>query len=381
MSHGKETKYPGVTYVMTRRLTGFGEERMYYIRYRRGGRGSKETFEPVGRESEGMTAAKANLARAARMAGTEMSNKERRAAEKEARQAQKANITVSDLWERYCEANSTKPSLRRSDQFYYNHFKDLGSREVSTLTTEDVETLRRRLASTPSSHQHLLGKTQPLSIQSQKHVLELFRRIINFGVKQDLISMPPRLHFTMPKVDNITTEYMNEEQLARYRKALDEDPNQKVADILRLDLVTGMRKGGLLALQWDDCDFENRMICLRGESAKKGKTEYIPMNDSARDILLRVTRTESSYVFPGKNGKKRTDISKIARRVRERAGLPADFRPLHGLRHNFASRLASSGRVDMYNPAEAAYSRESRNDTALCPSCRRSHAKGRCRCG
>ena len=30
MSHGKETKYPGVTYVMTRRLTGFGEERMYY---------------------------------------------------------------------------------------------------------------------------------------------------------------------------------------------------------------------------------------------------------------------------------------------------------------------------------------------------------------
>ena len=30
------------------------------------------------------------------------------------------------------------------------------------------------------------------------------------------------------------------------------------------------------------------------------------------------------------------------------AGLPEDFRPIHGLRHVFASALASSGQVDMY---------------------------------
>ena len=33
--------------------------------------------------------------------------------------------------------------------------------------------------------------------------------------------------------------------------------------------------------------------------------------------------------------------------VKARADLPADFRPLHGLRHLFASTLASSGQVDM----------------------------------
>ena len=38
----------------------------------------------------------------------------------------------------------------------------------------------------------------------------------------------------------------------------------------------------------------------------------------------------------------------MAWRVKKKAGLPEDFRPLHGLRHNFASRLASSGQVDMY---------------------------------
>jgi len=34
--------------------------------------------------------------------------------------------------------------------------------------------------------------------------------------------------------------------------------------------------------------------------------------------------------------------------VKDKAGLPEDFRPLHGLRHTFASSLASSGQVDLY---------------------------------
>ena len=82
-----KTKYAGVTFRTVDRLNGYGEERMYYIRYRRGGRGSKEIEEPVGRESEGMTAAKANLIRAVRIAGKEQSNTERRAAEEAARLA------------------------------------------------------------------------------------------------------------------------------------------------------------------------------------------------------------------------------------------------------------------------------------------------------
>ena len=57
---------------------------------------------------------------------------------------------------------------------------------------------------------------------------------------------------------------------------------------------------------------------------------------------------DSDYVFPGKDGGKRSDYRRIARRVKEKAGLPDDFRPLHGLRHNFASRLASSGDVELY---------------------------------
>ena len=47
-------------------------------------------------------------------------------------------------------------------------------------------------------------------------------------------------------------------------------------------------------------------------------------------------------------GRQRTDIKKQVNKIKERAGIPRDFRALHGLRHVYASMLASSGKVDMY---------------------------------
>ena len=42
------------------------------------------------------------------------------------------------------------------------------------------------------------------------------------------------------------------------------------------------------------------------------------------------------------------DINKQVNRIKQAAGLPKKFRPLHGLRHAYASMLASSGKVDLY---------------------------------
>ena len=54
------------------------------------------------------------------------------------------------------------------------------------------------------------------------------------------------------------------------------------------------------------------------------------------------SQSESDQIFVLHRGRR------VAIRVRDKAGLPKDFRPLHGLRHSFASRIASSGEVDMY---------------------------------
>lgn len=49
------------------------------------------------------------------------------------------------------------------------------------------------------------------------------------------------------------------------------------------------------------------------------------------------------------------------------AGLPADFRPLHGLRHVFATMLASSGKVDMFTLQKLPHTQELPNDATLHP--------------
>lgn len=40
-------------------------------------------------------------------------------------------------------------------------------------------------------------------------------------------------------------------------------------------------------------------------------------------------------------------MRRVAQRVREKAGLPKDFRPMHGLRHTFASNLIYSGKIGL----------------------------------
>ena len=81
---------------------------------------------------------------------------------------------------------------------------------------------------------------------------------------------------------------------------------------------------------------------------KGGEDQKIPLNDAATAVLKYHSRTDSPYVFPGRGGGQRVDVHRQINRIKKRAGLPKDFRPLHGLRHVYASMLASSGQVDMY---------------------------------
>ena len=343
IKRNKVDKYAGVYYRDVTRLDGQGTERMYYVTYRRGGRNSPVVEEPIGRASEGWTPAKVNLERAKRIAGVEHSNTERRRELERERLRAGGPPTLERLWVLYSESTKGRP-ITCMDGSIIKFLKPFLHRHISELETRDVDNLVKRLAVTPSKR----NPSNTLSPQTIKHVLGLLKRILRFADRQGLCPFPAGLKITMPKVDNEKTESMTLEQRTRYLQVLDEEPDQDTAAILRLALLTGMRKGALLGLQWSDIDFESGHITLRGDTAKKGKTEYIPLTAAVKSVLERITRTESPYVFPGRDGGKRVDFRRMARRVRDKAGLPKDFRPMHGLRHSFASFLASSGKVDLY---------------------------------
>lgn len=329
------TKYPGVFYREANRLGGSGIEKIYYILFKKDGVLHEEK---AGRQyADDMTPAKAAGIRADRIEGKRLSPKDIRMTAL-AKVKEEIRPTLLFLWEKYREQNSEKSSIKADGYRFNKYIAYLGSKTPDEIFTADIFELTNRLTKLN------------LSQQTIKHVIGQIRRLIRYGAKNGFCSIPPleQLHFEMPKVDNLKTETLTEDQLMALKKALDEEPDQNAAAFIRLALATGMRRGALMNLKWDDIDFNRGFITLRGEVAKKGKTEIIPLTNSARSILESIDRTNNIYVFPGKDGGPRHVFTRVARRVREKAGLPHDFRPLHGLRHVYASLLASSGQVDLY---------------------------------
>ena len=331
-----KTKYPGVFYRLSERTGKGGEEEIYYIVFKKDG---KMIEEKVGRRyADNMTPAKASGIRAERIEGKRPSRKSVREAVVLAKKAEDERYTISKVWALYRNSMPDRKDWSTDDSHYRLYLAGFHNKLPADIKTLDIDRLRDALTQ------------QGKSPQTVKHILALLRRLIRFGVRKGLYPSPDPsvLHFEMPKVDNQKTEHLAPEQLRQYLEALDQEVDQNAAALLRLALATGMRKGALLALRWEDINFFTGFITLRGDAAKKGKTERIPMSKAAISILQQVDKTPSPYIFPGKDGNQRTDFRRIALRVKKKAGLPDDFRPLHGLRHTFASLLASSGQVDLY---------------------------------
>ena len=61
-------------------------------------------------------------------------------------------------------------------------------------------------------------------------------------------------------------------------------------------MATGMRRGELFKLQWEDVDFDRASIHIR--DPKGGQDQKIPLNPAVRDLLMNHPRTDSSYIFP-----------------------------------------------------------------------------------
>lgn len=322
------TKYPGVFYRLADRIGGAGKEKVFYIVFKRDG---KAIEEKAGRQyADDMTAAKAARIRAERI-------ENKRPSRKEIREERKATKwTVNALWAAYKEANAAKKGLRFEDRKFAVHLEDsIGGKEPGELAALDVDRIRIKLQKA--------GK-----LTTAARVLELLRRTINFGVKRGLIE-PIKFKIMVPKLNNETTEDLAPEELARLLDVLAKDEDQQCAALMRLALFTGMRRGELFRLQWNDLDFERGFIRLR--DPKGGKDQNIPMSEPARKVFEGLTvHPESLYVFPSrrKKGEPLTDMKKSIDRIRTAAALPAGFRPLHGLRHVYASMLASSGAVDMF---------------------------------
>jgi len=114
--------------------------------------------------------------------------------------------------------------------------------------------------------------------------------------------------------------------------------------MILLSINTGMRRGEVFKLTWQNVNFDTRQLTVIGQTAKSGKTRYIPLNTEALDLLKKwrdQRKPNSKLVFSNKNGMQFTTLKKGWAGILNEADIQ-DFR-WHDLRHHFASRLVMKG--------------------------------------
>src|SRR5208337_1757698 len=205
---------------------------------------------------------------------------------------------------------------------------------MGEITPFDIEKMKIELS------RDLNKNGKPYAAQSIKHYLALIRRLFKAAVKWGLHQGPnPMDQVKMPKVDNERTDFLTDEEVKRLMTTLETWPCRESAAFVKLALFTGLRRGEIMKLEWSDIQFDRGMLILK--NPKGGKTATIPVSDAALNVL-RELPVETPHVFPGKDGKPRTDFKGPWIRIRKAAGLPDTFR-FHAIRHHFASTLVSNG--------------------------------------
>lgn len=301
----------------------------FYISYRND---KRVVWEKIGRISEGYSAAVASEIRAERVKAVRHGEAVKTAKEIRLEKLEK-DKPFQELAELYFATKGPQLKGFTTDiNRYQKHLLPLfGKKAVYEITTQMVEELHTKFA-----------EHKPATLWN---VLELFRRIVNFGHKTNRC---PQLgfHVAMPVKDNERIEYLKPEEAQSFLLVLQEWPARDVAHMLMLAFFTGMRRGEIFKLEDQDIDWHMKLIHLR--DPKGGKSVSIGMSSVAEDILRDQVRwrdrffPDSPYLFPGKYGGLRKDCSAVDR-IKKAAGLPTDFRPFHGLRHHFAVTLANSG--------------------------------------
>jgi integrase len=174
--------------------------------------------------------------------------------------------------------------------------------------------------------------------------LTVLRHMMSKAVKWELIDKNPSNGVKALPVPQSLERILDIDEESRLLAACDQIRSKVLRPAIILALNTGMRRGELLSLTWDQIDFKHNVLRIMNAKSHSG-IRSIPLNKMAREVLTDLNQQKtSSYVFPSnrKKDSKLRDLKKGFRRAVTLADLDANLR-FHDLRHTFATRLVQAG--------------------------------------
>ena len=105
----------------------------------------------------------------------------------------------------------------------------------------------------------------------------------------------------------------------------------------------GLRKSEACQLLWNDVNFHDDIILIRGENNHTGSSRFIPLHTKVKATLQTMERRSNLYVFTNRYSSPYSlgGPRKVHETARKKVGLPSFT--IHDWRHHWASRLAMLG--------------------------------------
>lgn len=231
----------------------------------------------------------------------------------------------------------------------------IGNIKLKKLTTQHLQKLYKELLESGRIH---VGKGQDngLSTTTVHSVHLMLHCALERAVKERLISRNPCEDCIVPKPRKLDMKILTPEHMKAYLEAAD---RRGLLPMFYLELVSGLRKGELVALRWDDVDIRQRTISVSKQYVRnpdgsleltRPKTEnsvrLVSIPQTAVDLLIQEhdKHPDSPYLFPSPlTGEMYhpDSVVNLHKKILQDAGL--EHLRFHDLRHTFATTALQNG--------------------------------------
>lgn len=238
------------------------------------------------------------------------------------------NLTLRDALRKYQETET--PKKRGADQEHrlINRLakKSLAEKCVGLIQSADLATYRD-------------ARTKTVSPTTVHKELCLFSSLFDVARREwGLVTLDnPCRDITYPIPNNKRDRRLQEHELAALLAAALDSQDGKIFPAIVLALVTGLRRGNLAGLTWEQIDLAARKASI--PLTKNGKPLEIPLFKLAREVLGKLKDAAGTTLKAKALGyQSAASLSQAFRRVCKTAGIE-DFR-FHDLRHAAATEHA-----------------------------------------
>ena len=262
-----------------------------------------------------------------------------------------------EVWFQDYAKIKVRPSSHQTYQGYiHNHIRpNIGDIPLGKLTSLDLQKFYKKLlAQGRVDRVEAKGQPKGLSAKTVRNIHQILSSALKLAQEHRLILTNPAEGCALPRVEHQEMKTLTTVQLASFFR---EARESGVFELYYLELATGLRRGELLGLKWEDINLERGDLRVRRQVSRingevveaplKTKNAYrtLPLAEDTVSVLKEQRRKvgNSPWVFPSPNGGPISpdSVLHMLHRVLKRAGLPKVR--FHDLRHTFATLALQNG--------------------------------------